>query len=394
MINQIVRELLDIVNAVINKQKYDQKIKEPGKLYKIAKENGLSGMIYEALTPSIIDSEYYNKFQRDFYQYTFKDELQNQTIIQINSLFNDENIDHIFLKGAYLKSIYPSSYMRSMGDIDILIKETDINKVNQILINNDFKITAKTENHINYRNQNNLLIEIHPKLSSVFPNNTTFDNVWDNVVLVDKNRYEIKHEYHLVYLLNHAAKHIYSSGIGLRTILDIGLFIKVNEENFDVQLLNELINNANLNIFFKNILVLINEYFKINSLNSFISDFKISDDFISEVTEYFVKAGVHGTGRDFNPSVAGMSRVAIEKEGVKKGKIIYILKTLFPGLSKMRPSYPFLKKFPFLLPAAWIHRLFKLLFNKTKESFLKLKRLKVNDKEIKKTSDLFKKLGL
>ena len=47
--------------------------------------------------------------------------------------FEQEDIDHIFLKGYEIKHCYPVTELRSMSDVDILIRKEDREKSDKIL---------------------------------------------------------------------------------------------------------------------------------------------------------------------------------------------------------------------------------------------------------------------
>ena len=51
---------------------------------------------------------------------------------------------------------------------------------------------------------------------------------------------------------------------------------------------------------------------------------------------------------------------------LEKAKKKYIIKRLFPSVKKMKADYRVLEKKPYLLPAYYIYRLFRALFNRKK----------------------------
>ena len=53
-------------------------------------------------------------------KHSFKAELNN-----VCDVFTKEKLVHIPLKGSIIKNMYPSTDMRSMSDMDILIKRED-----------------------------------------------------------------------------------------------------------------------------------------------------------------------------------------------------------------------------------------------------------------------------
>ena len=57
-------------------------------------------------------------------------------ITEISKAFEKENIPYIFLKGAFLCNLYPLPWMRTCNDIDILVKENELEKAINILESN------------------------------------------------------------------------------------------------------------------------------------------------------------------------------------------------------------------------------------------------------------------
>lgn len=106
----------------------------------MAKENGLSGIIFSCLDKKFIDKDTYMLFQKDFYEYQQKDVFQLKAIEEVSQIFSVNSIEHIFLKGSVLKQIYPQTYMQCMGDIDILVKKDSMAKFHEVL----YKITSVT----------------------------------------------------------------------------------------------------------------------------------------------------------------------------------------------------------------------------------------------------------
>ena len=59
----------------------------------------------------------------------------------------------MLLKGASIKKIYPSSELRLMGDIDILIKEEQYEQIRKILCNIDLCEVNETDHELIWRSR-------------------------------------------------------------------------------------------------------------------------------------------------------------------------------------------------------------------------------------------------
>ena len=51
-----------------------------------------------------------------------------------------------------------------------------------------------------------------------------------------------------------------------------------------------------------------------------------------------------------------------EKEGKRKSKFSYFIRSLFPNKKFMSVHYPYVNKLPFLLPVSWVQMWFKRFF--------------------------------
>ena len=121
-----MNELTNVLNytkSTLNKTEYKGTIKDEKEFYFLVRENGLTGMLFESINKDNISSKLYNNLRRDFFEYVNSDNKHLLWINKLKEIFNKNEIKHIFLKGSNLKHMYPKTYMRAMGDIDVLILE-------------------------------------------------------------------------------------------------------------------------------------------------------------------------------------------------------------------------------------------------------------------------------
>lgn len=390
--NEITRQVLDVVIAGLKDQSYTGKISDQHAFYVQTVENGFSGIVYKALNSAPIWDQLKKHFERDFFGYVTRDAKQLDSIETLDHMLNESMINHIFLKGSRLKAIYPESFMRAMGDIDVLIPSEKMNDVHHLFKKKQILLKSRSTAHDVFELPNHIIVEVHPSLYKDF--NPKYESLmkspWSHVNLVHESRYELKHEYELVYLLYHLAKHLDASGIGLRSVLDIGLYAKHYESSMNIKTLHEYVNQVDMKQFFQSMMVLCQVYFDLD-LNRFIDqDFRLEDEVIDGITEYLRTSGIHGTGKKHN---AFTTRFASSKNK-KKNRIGVILGIFFPDFESMCGIYPWLKKAPLLLPVTWLLRVIRLIFVKFKSSVRKVKSMTMKEDEIDQLSELFTKIGL
>jgi len=386
--------LFELIKKTLRQEKMSVMLSE--ELYQLAKENGVSGMIYQTIIPIESSSPILGKFKHDYYEFVQWDTVQTKTISEINELFSKTYIDHIFLKGSYLKKIYPESYMRSMGDIDILVKPDKMRLIHQILDEAGYVNWANSTGHDCFRKGHKIFLEIHPSLDNEFDlkYSPLFENTWDETNPVSSFEYQFKDAFLLAYLLYHMIKHLSSSGIGIRNVLDIGLFLKQVDSRLTVEEAYGLLEPTHLWTFFQNIGYLTTILFDFEYQTDYLSGYIPDEAFTEDITKFILKSGVHGHGEFHNPYLSGISKQALEEDNISSSKFKYILRLFFPPYRLLKGTYHYLEKYPILLPIAWIERAFKLVFKRRKSTFKKLKRLKIKEAEIQDVEALYSKLGL
>lgn len=291
---------------------------------------------------------------------------------QLNTLFDDNNIPHFYIKGTVLSKIYPDTALRTRGDIDVVIKEEDEEKVTKLLLDNGFEYESKCYHHIGFK-KNKLEIEVHTKmLSSDFKIRDLFEDTFEHAELVDKSLYKLNDTYHYLFCLFHFNKHL-KTAEGLRYLLDFYYMQQKFALNYD--LLDGLIKKYNLETLHKNI---INSIFIITNekLHGFTNE--DSKFFI----EYLESNGIHGKNTDL------LARDIYKS----KSKTYYLLNKIFLFDKDSRKElYPKLSKHKIYYPILVIHRIFKLLFTKLRLGIRALKVKNVNKDEY---NEFLNKIGV
>lgn len=384
-----IKTLLNYTNSVIHQNKNELlPILNEEAFFKLAYENGLIGIIFHKIKRKNVSDKLYNKLNLSFLSYVDKDLKQQATINLVNNLLNENKIKHIFLKGSHLKKLYIESHMRGMGDIDILVEPEDLEKVLSIFKKNNIKLTSRSLAHDVYITKSGINIEIHPGFKVVKEERYSLflKDVFNYLKPVSKYQYQLDKAFELNYLTYHLVKHMHAGGIGLRSILDIGIFINYYKDQIDLNTLNKLLSENNLLHFLKYLIAVNNRLFNFN-IELLNNNSKIDNNTLDDLVEYVVASGIHGVGSTHNEF---SSRVL--NEG-KNSKLKFVLRRIFPTVKEMKGIYKILNKVIILLPFMYIIRLIKLVFIK---GFINLgKVLKISKTSNKKTEEnLFKNIGI
>ena len=82
---------------------------------------------------------------------------------KLAELFCDNNIDFIPLKGILVREYYTVPQLRSFSDIDIIIRESDRQKCQKVMLDNGFEEEIYYRTVWNYK-RNNEYYEIHTEI--------------------------------------------------------------------------------------------------------------------------------------------------------------------------------------------------------------------------------------
>jgi hypothetical protein len=383
------QQLIDVINHSVHQKEYHQKLNEDD--FMTLRYNQLSGICYPILKNQ--DQNVMEKFKYEYFLYVKRHEAQMTLIHEIRHLFNEHQIDFVFLKGSFLKTIYPYPYMRVMGDIDVLIKDVDMDLAHQVLKDHGYRNWSNSINHDCFA-KSRINVEIHPKLDSNFDQayQPLFLNAWDHVNHHQDHEYMLHIEYNLFYQIYHMIKHLYHSGVGYRSIVDLYIFLKKYQNEFDLDRYKFLYDLFPKKDFINYILHVMQSLYKELNIEKFI----INKDPLSKPIEPFInylfKSGTHGVSKEHQMFIGQIAHKKKDHESNMRFKFKFLLSKVFLNLDTMRGTYKYLNRFPFLLPFAWIQRMFRLLFRK--QSRKKLKYLSVDNQEILMVKKLFTDVGI
>lgn len=264
-----------------------------------------------------------------------------------------EGIDHILMKGIVIKDCYCVPELRTYGDVDIVICPEDRQRCHAFLLRQGFQVKTDWEPVYSYtRGQE--FYELHTQLlDAQIPDKPRlgqwFANPWGNVIALSPHCYGFQQEYHLLYLLAHLAKHISGSGAGVRMYMDIALYIRCFGVGMDWNYINQSLEEMGLSTFAATVFAFNETCFGVKSPLS--GD--ISPEILENLAQFTISGGVFGReGRS-----SGVLTLKSTKEETTPAATV--LRRLFPGAKTIESRYTYLQKHPWLLPAAWVHRLIK-----------------------------------
>lgn len=312
--------------------------------------------------------------------------IQRQISLQkIDKAFKKSNVTYLIFKGPELAKYYPIKQLRTMGDIDILVKNQDFEKADNALVNAGFsaKKHEYNEKHFTF---GGLDFELHDQLLFDETVNTNTDlefcsQVWENLDKSEGIRQHMTPEYAYSHLLLHTKKHFMNKGIGFRQLMDIYFMYK--NAHLRKNISDEMLKSIGLKKFNDTCLSLTKYWFEDNS--------KLDKSFAENATQTLFKNGVFGFSNNKDVDMDIVNRK------IRYGKAGTLFKFAFPKYDVMITSgyYSFLNNKPYLLPVAWAYRFYKLITKKDKKRYVKFVDRTMNEDDILANhKDLLKSWGL
>ena len=289
-----------------------------------------------------------------------RSEQQMAEVDRILKAFDENGIDYLPLKGIHMKQLYPKPELRQMGDADILIREEQYSKIQELLPTLGFNFKSESDHELIWTTEN-LFLELHKHLIPSYNKDyyEYYAKGWQLASAADSGsspRHTFKtHEDEFIFIFTHFAKHYRDGGIGLRHITDLWVYRnaypKMNETY-----ITEALNKLQLLAFYKNISRLISMWFTNETPN----------EITAFITEYIFSSGNWGD-LSMHALSSAVKEAQTNSENKEYKKTRYILHRAFPNRKFMIDYFPFLKKCSCLYPIFWpIRHVHALIFKRNR----------------------------
>ncbi len=306
--------------------------------------------------------------------------------------FNETGIDHIVMKGYVLRECYPVPELRTYGDIDLVIHPEDRQKCNDLMLSLGYRLDHDWEPVYSYLREEEFY-EIHTKIMEIDVSDKAnhrayFDAAWDHVLPESGCSYRFTPEFHFLYMITHIAKHVVGSGAGIRMYLDVAAFIRHYGSDPDWEYIRWELEKLQLWNFANAVLTLTQRCFGVESPLQLRS---IAADTWDTFLEFTLSGGVFGkSARDSGTN----SLKNQNRDSEKISRVGTFAKRLFPSAKTIESRYTYLQEKPWLLPAAWVHRLVKTRDTWHQHAQEAQSIMSADLTEVQRIKNLYEKLGL
>lgn len=350
-------------------------------LYSLSNKHDVAHIVASALDKvEHFDDDVSKAFKKKLMVAVYRDSQRQYAIEQLVSVLESANIPHILLKGSVIRKYYPSTWMRTSCDVDVLIKEEYTDIAIKSLCEVGYTRIADCSTHdYNMISANNVHIELHYTLSQdgEFSNTDELLNgIWDNVVPIEKHRfsYHMSSEMFFVYHLVHMGRHLLHGGCGIRPFIDLWLLEK--QMSYDKDKLQAMLSKAGLLDLFK----------VASALGKVWMEMDEHTEETGILQEYILNGGVYGTTENSAQIKAA--------RGVSKTKSF--LNLMFLSKETLEVMYPNLKKYPILFPFYQMKRWFRVSNRRKRQKIKHLinTRNTVSQTDMESTKIMLEHLGL
>ena len=381
----LIRTMMDLIacevcGKTIDKPQYALTDEQLAALYGLSKSHDLAHIVGDALIKNglIQNDELKAKFQKQVMLAVYRYEKLQYELTRLKDALNDAAIPFIPLKGSVIRNFYPSPWLRTSCDIDVLVKEQDVDRAMEVLIKHfDGKNITRTHHDISFMTSGQVHMELHHSLieeGRIGKAEKILENIWDYAAPTNGSSENfLRDDMFYYYHLAHMAKHLEGGGCGVRPFLDLWL---LNRMKHDEERRIQLLKAGGLDTFAAVAGELAAHWF----------DKEPAGETALNLEKYLIHAGVYGSNENH----------AAVKQVQKYNKISYILMRIWMPYRDLKLMYPQLERYPVLQPVYEFRRWCKLLNpamfkRKTKE----LRTVSgLSDAAIDRTGKLMRSLGL
>lgn len=379
---QIQVLFLDALKAALKNEKVAwENGMEPGEwiaLFNLAEAHHVLPMIYEAVyncpAAQNIAPQFFSPYKSRTVQAVTLQTIKTCEFLKLMGKLREAGIKPLVVKGIICRNLYHQPDHRLSSDEDVLILPEQFPVCHTIMVEDGMFLMEPEQDiynayEISYRKKNSpLYIELH---KSLFPPesdaygefNQFFEGAFDRAVeenIQNDIVFTMGYTDHLFYLICHAFKHFLHSGFGIRQVCDIILFANRYGSEIDWKLVRRQCRKIHAELFTAALFRIGQKYLAFNPDEAcYPEEWRSIQVDETLMLEDLLSGGVYG-GAEMSrkhSSTMTLNAVAANKQGKKKG--IPVLKTLFPSAKNLEQNYPYLKKYPYLLPAAWIKRILR-----------------------------------
>lgn len=279
----------------------------------------------------------------------------------LTQTLDEAGVKAVMLKGMALKALYPQPDLRTMSDLDLLVAPVQQEAAHAAMETAGYTVVEREPGVDVMRAPEGLRVELHSQLFD--KTEEGFLSKLDEAVLFPIESAVREEVYcgeawvfppqeHLAFLLLHMAKHLITTGFGLRQLADYLLFIEKRGSEIDFTALRAQMRALSLEGMMDALTDVCRRYL---SLPDGPWSVKVPRETTEELLGDILDAGVFGKSSKERTRSAAVVYRSFEAADGDKGRL---RRALFPSARTLKAPYLYARRHPWLLPVAWAHRFF------------------------------------
>ena len=380
-------EFLKILESFMHGKTYHlpEAFTQVEELYQMAGIHKMTAAVYEQIRgEALLQEPEYTNLARSFKGYTMREVMMQMQradgFLRIYEKICAQGVCPLVVKGMICRNLYEKSDYRVSGDEDILVRKEDFAVCDAILVAEGFQREEPDTEHlpqeIPYINpQNGVYIEMHFDLfaeeSGAYGHlNREFADAYPTCIAEEiqgRTVWTLHPTLHLFYLICHSLKHFLHGGFGIRQVCDMVMMAEHYGEQIDWDYIYGRLQELRMEVFWNGLVEIGREYlgFSYEKAHYPASLQKMHvncDHLLLDLLD----SGIYGDSTAERKHSSNITLAAAESG--KKDTVASMKASLFPGKDYMKRGYPWLERYPWLLPVAWGMRIVGYLKNKRKNS--------------------------
>lgn len=328
-------------------------------IFELAKKQDVENIVFLSIDQleNNIDSNLYSIWQEAYYKRMKYSAFQDMALEELIEVFTKAGIDCMPLKGSVIKNYYPSPDLRSMGDIDFLVREQNRQIVRDIMHGLGYEDDLLDDGQVDGFKKGKLTyVEIHYDFSAEnYVMHEIFTIDWDKLVPTKtEHLYEMTFEDLYFFNTGHYVKNMHNKGMGIRGIVDTYVLWNRLTDN-QKQVLNERFAEVNIDQFNSKLVKIADIWFN-----------EVKDDgSLDALQKYLLNKKTYG---DYKTET--ILNAVYSEQTSSNAK--YLKDKIFPSADDLYERFDIKRKCFLILPFLWLKRILGQLFgSKEKWAFAK-----------------------
>lgn len=328
-------------------------------IYRLACEHSMQSVIYSRLYNKInLPDDLRDVWAEASFSAVTWQMGKQEKFLEVYSKLVDSGINAIVLKGITLREIYPDGDCRPSCDEDIFVDKKDVDRVISIFEECGMAFQSGGVDDWTYQDKaSKLSIELHTKfIEDYIPLSYSFKSyanpsecVVDGVALRTLDKTES-----CLYIFFHIYQHFLASGVGIRQLCDLYQYINTYYGEINWNAFYDALEDNKLSRFFYALVNIGQQYLFLKK-----ELFEVEYIDVDKLVEDVISSGVYGGSEDERSFINSYMLSAVKNRSANR--FVNKLRMIFPSYTIMKKRYSFIDKKPYLLPAAWIIRFFRII---------------------------------